>query len=198
MAADVDICNMALGYVLSQDTIVGLDDTTPAGVACNRFYEICRNMMLQRYPWSFAQKTLVLSLKGSELIPNWYYCYALPSDCLDVQCILSIGARYPTGDMSVPFELGWYDGQRVLFTDETEATLRYTGIIDDSTLFPPDVVEGLAVMIASRICVPLGKMDMQGELMLLAEKLLAMAAARDMSQLQRGPEPDGPLVLSRL
>jgi hypothetical protein len=198
MAMDVDICNMALGYVLSSETLVGLDDETPVGHACNRYYELCRDLLVQRYPWSFAQSTLVMSLIGTTLVPNWNYTYELPVDCLDVQCLLTIGDEYPTGDNAVPFTLGNYGGRKVLHTNEAEATIRYTAVVEDSTLFPADVADALSVLLASRICVPLGKMEMQGQLLQLAEALMAHAATRDMSQVQRGPEPSGPLVLSRL
>lgn len=198
MLADVDICNMALAHVLVAETIEGLDDLTPAGKACNRFFPICRDILLQRYPWSFALVESTFALVGTSLFANWAYTYALPTDCLDIHGVVVDGYPYPTAGQSQPFEIAVYSGQRVLNTNLETPSIRYTSRTEDTALYPPDVCEALAALIASRICALLGKIEMQPTLMQLAENLMLAAAARDLNQGCRGPEPDSDLLLSRL
>ena len=198
MLADIDICNMALAYVLTSETLTSLDDQTPAGMACNRFYPICRDHLLQHFPWSFATVETALTLLDTNVVTNWAYTYALPTDCLDVQRLVYEGVPYPTGHEDIAFSLGNYNGQHVLHTNLPYAVLRYTARVEDTTLYPPDVCDALAALVASRICALLGKIDSQASLMQLAENLMAMAFTRNANQGSTGGEPDGPLVLSRL
>lgn len=198
MLADIDICNMALTYVLTSETLTSLDDPTPAGAACSRFYPICRDFLLQHYPWSFATTTAVLALIGQNVTPNWAYTYALPSDFLDAQGLVLEGCTYPDGSQALAYTLGLYNGQHVLITNQPNAVLRYTARVTDTTLYPPDVADALSALLASRICAQLGKLDLQPQLMQLAENLMATAATRNLNQGQMPGEPDGSLILSRL
>lgn len=84
---DVDICNMALGF-LKQDPISSIEEpeSTVEG-ECSRSYHSCRRFLLRTYPFHFATEQVALPRSSTRTHPFYSDCYRLPADCIRLQVI---------------------------------------------------------------------------------------------------------------
>lgn len=95
MSTVTQICNRALSDIGSRVLITDFDtDTTPAARQCQLWYNTMRQQLLQAAPWSFARKTVALTLIGlltddppASIYP-WLAKYEYPADCLRMNYIL--------------------------------------------------------------------------------------------------------------
>lgn len=180
MASDVDICNLALGYLGDEASVSSIDPPEGSAQAdhCARFYPIARDALLEMHAWGFATRRAQLALLGSSW-PEWQYAYAVPADALNLLAVLAPDA---TDDYSAEFALpgcapaavnrgvGIYtpqpfeaealdSGAQVIYTNQENAVLRYTALVSDTTQFSPLFVEALAWLLASKLAGPILKGD---------------------------------------
>lgn len=80
---DVDICNLALGRVGVDRTIVSLDEQSKEARNCRRFYPLARDEVLEKVVWPFTVRIQSLApLTAGSLLPGWGYQFQAPSDML--------------------------------------------------------------------------------------------------------------------
>lgn len=178
MSSEVDICNLALGHLGDTATVASINP--PEGSAqsehCARFYPVARDALLEMHPWGFATKRVNMSQLTS-IWPEWQYCYAVPSDAVNLLAVMPPNA---SDDYSVPIQAlyningapipmaGQYqpqpytaetleDGTSVIYTNQEEAMLRYTALVTDPTKFSPLFVETLSYLLASKLAGPIIK-----------------------------------------
>ena len=185
MASEVDICNLALGHIGDSATVSSL--SPPEGSAqaehCARFYPMARDSILEQHPWGFATFRTNLALL-SDAWPEWQYCYAVPTDALNILAVLpplasnDYSVSYSTsgsmayGDMSgMPTVSGGNyqpqpysvesldDGTDVIYTDQESAALRYSARVTDTTKFSPLFTDALSWLLASYLAGPVIKGD---------------------------------------
>lgn len=156
MTSVVSICNLALANIAKKD-INSLTEASAEARACNRFYEVTRDILLQAYPWRFAGKTQSLAQLTNDKPGAWAYAYRRPTDCLKVRWIrpeYSLTDPCPQSlqdEISNPYEI---EGE-MIYCNLSPAFLRYTFRLTDPTKFPPLFVEALAWHLAVRIAMPL-------------------------------------------
>jgi hypothetical protein len=172
MATEVDICNLALGYLGDKATVASINPPEGSAQAahCSRFYPICRDSLLESHPWSFATRRRTLALLGDGF-PEWDFMYMQPSDAINLIAVLppdstddysenfrnlpaGVGSTYQPQDFSTEV---LEDGTNVILTDQEDATLRYTVAQFDTAKFSPLFVEALAWKLASVLAGPLIK-----------------------------------------
>lgn len=179
MPSEVDICNLALGFLGDDATVASLDPPEGSAQAdhCARFYPLARDVMLDAHRWGFTTRRASLALLSASPPSSWRYAYALPGDALNLISILAPDApddnsavrpvfdgsgRSLLDEPSVctpqPFvtELS-ADGTSVLYTNQDNAVLRYTTRVTDSSLFPPTFVQGVAMRLAAMLAGPVLK-----------------------------------------
>lgn len=196
MASEVDICNLALGHLGDAATVSSLNPPEGSAQAehCSRFYPIARDSLLELHSWNFATTRVALASLGSDW-PEWQYCYACPTDAVNLLAILppaasddySVANNYGFTQSGIPLVgSGTYtpqpyaqetlpDGTLVIYTNQDSAVLRYTRSVTDTTIFSPLFVDSLAWYLASYLAGPIIKGD-QGA----AEAKRCMAAAMGM------------------
>ena len=167
MASEVDICNLALSHLGDDATVASLDPPEGSAQAehCARFYPIARDSLLEMHAWGFATKRVQLAPLRSGW-PEWDYAYAQPSDALNIIAILPSDA---TDDYSVGNARGGAyvpqpyscevdgNGADVIYTDQADAVLRYSGLVTDPTKFSPLFVMTLSWHLASMLAGPMIK-----------------------------------------
>lgn len=174
MASEVDICNLALAHLGDNATVASLDPPEGSAQAehCARFYPIARDSLLEMHTWGFATKRVTLALLGSGW-PEWDYSYMQPSDALNIIAILPPDATddYSQGLSNVPNAAGGSyvpqafscevdgSGNDVILTDQADAVLRYTSVVEDTTKFSPLFVMALSWHLASMLAGPMLKGD---------------------------------------
>ena len=207
MASEVDICNLALGHLGDDATVSSINppEGSPQAEHCSRFYPIARDSLLERHNWGFTTTRASLALLGSGW-PEWQYCYALPSDAINLLAVLPPTA---TDDYSVGTNI-WFtqtgypipgngnytpqnfsqetleDGTVVVYTDQEDAVLRYTRYVTDTTVFSPLFVDTVSWYLASYLAGPVLKGE-QGaaeakRCMAMAELMLGKAMTSDANQ----------------
>lgn len=207
MASEVDICNLALGHLGDTATVSSIDppEGSPQAEHCARFYPIARDSLLEMHTWGFATTRSQLALIGSSW-PEWRYCYASPSDALNIISILapqaaddySVGMQWQNTAYGVPIVMqGVYtpqpfaqetleSGAVVIYTNQEDAVCRYTRFITDTTIFSPLFVDALAWYLASYLAGPVLKGDVGAaeakRCMANAMGMLGKAAVSDSNQ----------------
>ncbi len=156
MASDVDICNLALSFLGDDASISSISppESSIQSLYCSRFYPIARNSLLELHNWSFASKREVLSQVENNNM-QWSYAYALPADMMKAISVLpqNFGIEYT--DL-VPYIIEQNDETiDILFTNQTDALLRYQSYVNDpnkfSALFQISLAWHLASMLAGVI-----------------------------------------------
>lgn len=208
MSSEVDISNVALGYLGDDASVSSL--SPPEGSAqathCARFYPICRDSLLEMHSWGFATKRQSLALLAETPPSPWAYVYAQPADAINLLAILAPDAQddystglagYTGGECPGSNRTGMYTpqpyttetdatGAQVIYTNQVNAVLRYTALVSDPTQFSPLFTETLAWLLASKLAGPVlkGETGMQAAIACLKQfnYWLAKATESDANQ----------------
>lgn len=202
----VTVCNLALSY-LGESPISSLDpavDSSLTAALCARFYTTARNELLGRRPWTFATRRKTLTAVASDW-SQWEYAYGVPADCLRPQAVyvtdsdddyalVATDWLTPSDVQSSPTQLPKVvftieqdeDGNRVLYTDLQDASLRYTAKVCDVSLWPAWFTKALAWLLASDLAGALIKGDKGADQAVncirIAEAILAKAGEPEGTQ----------------
>lgn len=180
MAADVDICNLALSYLGDEATVASINP--PSGSAqsghCARFYPMARDQLLEMHSWGFATRRVALA-SVTNPSSSWQYAYAAPSDIVNYLEILDPAASddYTVGIQMANTIAGTFNtglgnyvpqpfvvesdaaGDDLILTNQQNAVLRYTVTLSDATKFSPLFTEALTRLLASKLAGPILKGD---------------------------------------
>lgn len=148
MSTDVDICNIALGW-LGGSAINSLSDDTTEADLCNRNYAPARDAVLEDRDWSFA--TVRAQLSKDATYPGFgsYTGYSLPND--------HIRTIQVSDDPDFEYHVDWIKEKQHILAIKDTLYIRY--IFQETTVgnFSPNFIQCLALRIAHNICVPLTK-----------------------------------------
>jgi hypothetical protein len=193
VAAEVDICNLALAHLGQRANVVSINPPEGSAEApqCARFYPMARDTLLELHPWRFATRRVALADLSAANPPAdpWRFSYALPDEMIRVLAIT--GPERSHDDEAEPYAVELAaDGAPVIYTDMEDAWARYTARVIDTTRFSPLFVETLAYLLASYLAGPVIKGDSGirvGQSMLQAAMaFLAKAQAADAAQARIG------------
>ncbi len=167
MASEVDICNLALAHLGDSATVSSIDPPEGSAQAehCAHFYAIARDSLLEMHTWGFATRRIQLAQVANSW-PEWDYAYAMPENAVNIISVLPPNAtndytQDDNGDQepqSFACETN-DDGSQIIFTDQVNAVLRFTTIIDDPTKFSPLFTVTLSWYLASMLAGPILKGD---------------------------------------
>lgn len=180
MASEVDICNLALGHLGDSASVSSINppEGSPQAEHCARFYPIARDSLLEQHLWGFATTRGSLAPLTSQFA-QWQYCYAAPSDAINIISILSpdasddyaVSNNYGFTQSGMPLTSGGnyspqpftcetlQDGTPVIYTNQENAICRYSRTVTDTTAFSPLFVDALTWYLASYLAGPVIKGD---------------------------------------
>lgn len=201
MTSVVAICNLALSNI-GKDNINDLAEASPQARACNQFYALTRDMLLQSYPWRFAGKTQSLAAVTNDKPGAWGHAYNRPNDCLKVRWV-----RPEYSDLDPPVEgLGEpecvcyphdIEGQTI-YANLSPAFLRYTFRLTDPTRFSPLFVDALSWHLAVRLAMPMTRdPKVRADAYQLARVMQAQAEAADANEVRETSDHTSELVAGR-
>lgn len=155
MSSKIEIWNMALGFIGTR-TVASETERCLEAVQCGLFWDNARRMVLQQYPFNFAQKKRLLAEKKIEETFNsqWKYAYGMPSDCINPQAISDTNNFYERKYFEIVLT---ETGEKVLLCDVNPCTLHYTADITDTSLYSELFITALAYKLASLVVIPLLK-----------------------------------------
>ena len=187
-----------LGITRFISSIKPSDGSTEADVLALH-YDNSRDSYLRDFTPRFARFRKKLALVGQDLVTNWAYTYAYPSDCLRVYMLPIAGIREPRLDQSVSYEKANLDGSIVIHTDQEDAEIIYTARVTDTEMFDPMVTMAIANLLGSRAGMPLTANGAIANNLLQAYYALASnACAADLNESNPGPPPMSATEASRL
>lgn len=188
MSSEVDICNLALGYLGDTATVASISPPEQSAQAqhCARFYPIARDSLQEMHTWGFCTKRVTLAAFATSEASEWDYAYASPSDMLNAIAVLPpdanddytpsstvpatpYGMAYSAYPSAAPTTVGGpyapqpfscetnAEGVDVIYSDQQNAVLRYSGSVTDTGRFSPLFVTTLAYYLASFLAGPLIK-----------------------------------------
>jgi hypothetical protein len=198
MSSDVEICNIALSRVAYTQPIVSFTEKSKAAELCRVFYGPLRELVLQAFPWPFAESIVALASLGSPA-PGWAFRYRYPADCLKVRDIVVPGQRITvTSDQRIPYKIGYDGGGKVIHTDQPEAACRFTFKVEDSTFFDPNFSNVLAWRLAVDLALPLSsKSDLQQFATQQYNLALSIAKGSAFQESQDDPDPESEFIRVR-
>lgn len=163
--SEVDICNLALANIGDSGQITSIDppDGSTQASLCAKFYPVARDSLLEMHPWDFATKRKAL-VAVDNLRTEWQYAYSVPSDVASVIAIMPPDARDDQYDYKTKvaqkyiIESDSY-GNRILYTNQQDANIRYTAKVADSTAFSKLFVISLSWHLSGMLAGPIIKGD---------------------------------------
>ena len=217
MPSVVEICNLALAHLGDDATIASIDPPEGSAQAehCQRFYPIARDTLLQMHNWSFASRRVSLA-QVTMPYTMWKYAYACPGDMMTAVAVLPPEAENDYSVRAYPtdrYGWGWTNppitaagvyvpqeyqietdtlGNKVIYTNQENALLRYQALVTDPTKFDPLFAIALSHHLAGMLAGPVikgtegateGKRQTQ-----LALGYVQMARASDGNQRNVKPE----------
>lgn len=182
MPSEVDLCNLALAYLGDDATVASINppEGSPQAEHCQRFYPIARDTLLQMHNWSFASRRVSLA-QVTMPYTMWKYAYACPGDMMTAVAVLPPEAENDYAVRAYPADLrgfGWTDmpmvtagvytpqeyqietdtlGNKVIYTNQETAILRYQALVSDPTKFDPLFTNALSWHLASMLAGPIVK-----------------------------------------
>lgn len=199
MTSVVSICNLALSNV-GKDNINDLSEASAEAKACNQFYEVVRDLLLQTYPWRFAGKTASLASLTNDKPGAWGYAYRRPIDCLKVRWIRpEYSADDPAPqtlqqEIMNPYEI---EGS-MFYCNLSPCFLRYTFKLTDPTRYSPLFVEALSWHLAVRLAMPLTRdPKVRADAYQLAIRAADTASVHDANEERNTSDFDSDLVEAR-
>jgi hypothetical protein len=120
MASEVDICNLALGYIGQAANITSLAERSVEAQLCAKFYPIARKTLLEMATWSFSTRRVKLAQVANPTLAiaqgvdanatqgTWQYAYALPNNVINAISVLPAEAIDDYEAMLGPFG-GWQE-----------------------------------------------------------------------------------------
>lgn len=188
MSSQTFLCNLALAN-LAKPAIQSINGAEAEAIACKLFYGHVLRVLIQHYPWRFAQKTQALAGVTNDKSGRWLYAYARPTDCLKFHLVTDNAmAEYipDPGDGSVV--QGGYayaiEGSTI-YCNIAEAYGVYTFDMTDPTRFSPLFEEAFGWHLAVRLAMPLTRdPKIRADAYQLAVKMTDMATASDANEVR--------------
>lgn len=170
---ETDIANLALGAI-GKGTIHTMDDDNDMARTIKHSYDHIRQILLQEYPWSFAQRRETLDLLA-ETIPGWAYSYIYPAHALHIERVMAGHWAVMNGDLHT----------KVICTDTPAAWCDYVYDVKDPDVFSALFIEAFYHRMAAEMAIPMGGNDslytMQYQLYQAAVAMARTKSAQEMT-----------------
>jgi hypothetical protein len=192
MAAQVDICNLAL-VKLGQPRILSIADTSKQAQALLAVWDTLRDAELRKRRWSFSVKRANLTADVAVPVHGYGLAYSLPADCLRVLTISNYDIGPDMSDYSGrsygPYAI---EGRKIV-TDasvlEVSGTLnlRYIARVEDSEQWDAGFCEAFANKIAMEVCETVTGSTSKQQ-MLQQGYMMAVAEAKRANAIEQPPQ----------
>ena len=153
MADKVSIYNLALSHIGENAATVSPDEESEERSACEAFYPIAKNKLLELHDWSFASRTEPLAKLLLTETYGWRAGFALPNACLRLQFLRDGEYLRPNPYFPVDwdFEVRTSGTKRILYTDCENPVAGFIASDTDESLFSPSFTDALAWLLASYV-----------------------------------------------
>ena len=159
MTSIVEICNQALGHIAARskvETVFPAPESTVEARNCNIYFHTARKATLEAFDWDFASREGTLSLYAGDATPDrWGFQYAWPADCVAPREI--VRALRTTDEIPFKTSLSSDESTKLIWTDEEDASLRYTRDLENVERWPATATTALGWMLGFYLAVPVSR-----------------------------------------
>ncbi len=171
MTSEVDISNLALGFLGDPGAVTSISPPDPSVQAslCARYYPLARDTLLSMHSWNFSTTRSILAQLSDNPSSTWAFAFGLPSDYVTTLSVLPVGATNDYSDVANDLTGGVYtplpytievdaNGNKLLLSTQDAqggVVLRYTRRVTDAALFPALFVNAVAMLLSSYLAGPL-------------------------------------------
>ena len=172
MASEAELCNVALQRLGDARRITSFSDGSPEAEACRIIYPTIRNRVLRGHTWNFLTRRVLLAEDAEEPISEFENAFILPNDFIRIRQVQTT----EDGNFGDRYRL---EGRRIL-TDYDEVWLVYQSLITDVTLYPPDLYDALAYLVAADLAIDINQSrGLSEQLEIKGDRILRKARATD-------------------
>lgn len=215
MASVVDIYNLALGRIGTDKTVSSVGENSKEARLCNRFYEQCRDEVLEAGGWPFAVKSQALaSLPATNILGGWGYEYEKPADALRILEVTSVGGvgeaigywcgcrgpwdAHSRGTNSYRQALAQDGNSSVILSQTSGAYAIYVARIENPAVFSALMRSCIADRLAMELAMPMSADPRYLQMaMTRYNNSFMIAAGTDYEQTEEGPVMDAPSIRAR-
>lgn len=208
--SDIDVVQMALAEVGQTDPVTSLTaPTTKAEILAARFLPRVRNRLLRKLAPSWATRRARLVLLSDHERPGWTFVYQLPTDSLrPIGIDMGYRASPVAGHLDDTQQYGanprWAVEAnntatgKVFCCDVPDATLVYTALIADPSLWDQGFLDAVVWGLAAKLAMPLSvKAELAQLATAMAKQSLLDAGADDSNEANPDPQPDSEFITGR-
>lgn len=181
-ASEVDICNMALGWI-GAGTITSLADETVEANLCNLNYPRSRDTVLESREWTFAVKRYTIQADTVEPEFNWGAQFQIPTEVLRVLTVEResvVSSNELTSNAIEHEQMDWVREQDKILADQDVIFMRGIIRLENTTKFSESFVHALAARLAADLAVPITRSKtMQAQMYSLYQAKLMDAASTE-------------------
>ena len=191
--SEVDIVNMALA-MLGANTIRSLNEDNKRARLASIFYPMIRDYVLARFDWPFAKKFETLKMFEADTdremralidteVPDGWYPYAKPADCLAPRDVHPIGSREK-----------WIVVRNAILLrrqPDTEPKLWYTAECENTTKFSMQFIYILSLGLASKLASSVAVNVDMAESIVQQWQIEQAIGFGDDANIGEEPDPDG-------
>jgi len=163
-SSNTEIANLAIAHLGNGKEIANLETENSAEArAVRRFYNTARQATLHDFAWPFATQYANLALVSSvgdsgHPTDQYTYSYRYPSGCLMLRRIIST-TRNDNRQTRIEYKIAQDSSGQLILTDECDAKVEFTTLIEDESRYSADFVLALSLRIASYVAPQLTKGD---------------------------------------
>lgn len=149
---------MALGHLGHSVLLTDVEtDTTLAADGCRLFYDQVVGEVFRDIAFPISTRTEALVLEEEDPTTEWAYSYRVPNACHQMRRVLNgSGARDETEASRVRYRIAGDDEGPLLYTDQADAVAEYSALIEDPELYPADVAQTIALLLAAYLAPTVG------------------------------------------
>jgi hypothetical protein len=152
MPSKTAVCNQALLHLKNSKLITDVDsDNSVQSNIFLSFWDDAVAEVLEEFEWPFAKRSVALALVeefDADDESEWTFSYRWPADCSVPRYIYDGNLQPSSQSPRIPFEEGADDTGRLIFTDQEDARLVYTKVIDDVTVMSAKLRSALSYKLA--------------------------------------------------
>lgn len=141
----IDVVNVALAR-LGVDSINSLQDSSKPARVASRLVNHSRDVLLAKYAWNFANKTVSL-VESTETHPIYTYVYDYPSDCITPLRFIDTDLEYYRAT-----NVTWERWQEYIVTEMEAIAMLYTSKVELYSKYPPLFSEALSAVLTAELC----------------------------------------------
>lgn len=201
MADKTSIANMTFAHCGISQTVANIDAVSETRTEVDQFNAFWPTVL--RHVWSkwkpdFVQKIATLTLIQETPNIAWAYEYQYPSDCLIAKRI-SDGSRLGVDEFDeIPMQVSTDGTDRVIWTDESAASLLYIHDFTNTGEIPDSIALALSYMVAGYIAPAVTEGRNSGQtLRKMGEMEMASAMADQYNERGQDPRPEAEIIRGR-